>query len=223
LTETAPVLTCNRPGSQRLGSVGKAIPGVEIKIADDGEIWARGPNVMAGYWNKRAETEECMTKDGWFKTGDIGRKDEDGFVFITDRKKEIIVMSNGKKVTPQPIENDLKTKPHVAQAVLIGNARNYITALLVPNFESLATWAKENKIQATDNVALIQDPKVQELMRKNVEEVNSTLARYEQLKKFRLLPRELSMEEDELTPSMKVKRRVVDTKFKNLLEEMYKE
>lgn len=223
LTETSPVLTCNRPGNSRLGSVGKPIPGVEIKIAEDGEIWARGPNIMTGYWNKRAETEEALTKDGWFKTGDIGRVDEDGFVFITDRKKEIIVMSNGKKVTPQPIENDLKTKMHVAQAVLIGNARNYITALLVPNFESLAKWAAANKVGATDPVALIQNAKVQELMRKNVEEVNTTLARYEQLKKFRLLPRELNIEEDELTPSMKVKRRVLDTKYKDLIEEMYKE
>ncbi|MBW3582770.1 MAG: long-chain fatty acid--CoA ligase [Euryarchaeota archaeon] len=223
LTETSPVVSVNTPDNRRLGSVGKIVPGVQVKLGADDEILVRGKCVMQGYWNKEKDTKESFTKDGWLKTGDVGRVDADGFLFITDRKKELFVLSNGKNVAPQPIENDVKTFPHIAQCVLIGDGRNYCTALIAPDFEAVQTWAKANGVRATDPAELVQDAKVQDLLRSEVEAANKRLARYEQIKKFRLLPRELTQEAGELTPTMKVKRRIIDTEYADLIEEMYKD
>ncbi len=232
LTETSPVVTCNSPTARRFGSVGLPIDGVEIRIDESpdhplaeekypqGEVLVKGKCVMQGYWKKDKETKEVL-EDGWFRSGDIGYIDEDGFLFITDRKKELIVLSNGKNVAPQPIENDLKTQPHIAQAVVIGNNRNFISALIAPNFEALATFVEKEGIDTRDPETLVNDPKVQALLKNEVGQVNEKLSRYEQIKKFRILPRELTQEQDELTPTLKVKRRVVDDHFGGIIEAMY--
>lgn len=232
LTETSPVATCNAPGARRFGSVGRPIDGVEVKIDESkdhepaegkypqGEVLVKGKCVMQGYWKKKKETDEVLKKK-WLHTGDIGYLDDDGYLYITDRKKELIVLSNGKNVAPQPIENDLKTQPHIAQAVLIGDNRNYITALIAPDFEALATFVEDEGITSKDPQVLVNEAKVQELMKKEVGNVNEKLSRYEQIKKFRILPRELTQEKDELTPTLKVKRRVVDAQFAEIIEEMY--
>lgn len=221
LTETSPVISVNNPKRRRFGSVGPVVDGVEVKIAEDGEILCRGLNVMQGYWNRPEDTAEAIDKDGWFHTGDIGKFDDDGFLYVTDRKKELIVMSNGKNVAPQPIENDLKTQPHIAQAVVIGDNRNFMTAIIAPDFDALAIYAEDHKIDATDPVALVQNEKIQALLRAEVESTNGRLSRYEQIKKFRLLPRELTHEAGELTPTLKTKRKVIDANYAQLIEEMY--
>lgn len=236
LTETSPVITLNTFDAMRLGSTGRAIPGVEIKTVDDGEtrsvsegmagpagtgeIWTRGPHVMRGYYNLPKDTAEALTQDGWFKTGDIGHIDADGFLFITDRKKELLVMSNGKKVPPQPIENELKGR-WIAQAVLIGTDRNYVSALLAPNFEELEKAAKEKGWSFASRQELVALPEVRGMYQAEIDRVNATLSRYEQIKTFGLLPRELTLEEGELTPSMKIKRRVVDEHFAKEIEALY--
>lgn len=232
LTETSPVATCNAPGARRFGSVGRPIDGVEVKIDKSkdhepaegkypqGEVLVKGKCVMQGYWKKKKETDEVLKKN-WLHTGDIGYLDEDGYLYITDRKKELIVLSNGKNVAPQPIENDLKTQPHIAQAVLIGDNRNYVTALIAPDFEALAVFVEQEGIDTKDPQVLVNDLKVQQLLKKQVGNVNEKLSRYEQVKKFRILPRELTQEQDELTPTLKVKRRVVDQRFNEIIEEMY--
>lgn len=238
LTETSPVVTCNTPTARRFGSVGRVIEGVEVRIDESdehepaegkypqGEILVAGKCVMQGYWKKDKETEEVTSKKGkkrWLHTGDIGYLDEDGFLFITDRKKELIVLSNGKNVAPQPIENELKTQPHIAQAVLIGNNRNYITALVAPDFEALAQFVEDEGIGTRDPERLVNEPKVQELLKNEVGNVNRRLSRYEQIKKFRILPRELTQEQDELTPTLKIKRRVIDERFGAIIEAMYEQ
>ncbi|HLE97386.1 MAG TPA: long-chain fatty acid--CoA ligase [Candidatus Thermoplasmatota archaeon] len=220
LSETSPVISVNSPDNNRIGSVGKAIPGVEVKIADDGEIWTRGPHVMTGYYNLPKETEEALTADGWFKTGDIGKVDDDGFLFVTDRKKELLVMSNGKKVPPQPIENDLKGR-WVAQAVLLGTDRNFVSALLAPNFEELEKEAKAKGWSFASREELVGLPDARAIFQREVDRVNGTLSRYEQIKSFALLPRELTMDGGELTPTMKIKRKVVDKNFAKEIEAIY--
>jgi long-chain acyl-CoA synthetase len=205
----------------RFGSAGKPIEGADVRIAEDGEILVKGPMVMPGYWKKPDATKEAFTPDRYFKTGDIGRLDEDGFLFITDRKKEILVMSNGKKVAPQPIENDLKTKRGVGQAVLIGNQRNYITALLWPDFEAVKKYAADHHIPSTDHKELLARPEILGLFQKAVDEVNKSLSRYEQIKRFKVLDAELTMGSPELTPSLKIKRRVVDDKYGSVIQDLY--
>lgn len=233
LTETSPVCNVNRPTQMRFGSVGTVIPNVTCRIDTsewepakprpfpEGEICFKGPNVFQGYWRNEQATEEAFDADGWFHTGDIGYVDDHGFLFITDRKKEIIVMSNGKKVPPQAIENDLKIQPHIAQAMVIGDDRNYISALLVPNWETLEKFALANGIAAKDRAVLVADQRVVSLFEREVEAVNQRLSRYEQIKKFWILPSDWTVESGELTPSLKLKRRIILDKQKDSLHKLY--
>jgi long-chain acyl-CoA synthetase len=201
--------------------VGKPLPGVEVKIADDGEILTRGPHVMRGYFNKPEATAEVIDADGWFHTGDVGTFDADGFLVITDRKKDIIVTSGGKNIAPQPIENLLKTNRYVAEIVMIGNKRHFPAALVVPNFENLEKWAREQAIPFASREELVGRPRVVELFESLVQEETSHLASFEKIKKVALLPREFTLEAGELTPTLKVKRRVVEQKYKDVIDRLY--
>ena len=195
LTETSPVLTVNRPDSIVIGSVGLPLPNVEIKIAPDGEILARGPNIMKGYYNMPDATKAAIDDEGWFHTGDIGKLDEKGYLYITDRKKEIIVMSTGKKVAPQPIENLLKANKYITNVMLIGDNRNYITALVVPNFDTLKTWCREHNIVDENPQTLVKNEKVLSFYNKLIDEATKDFASYEKIKKITLLPKDFTMVE----------------------------
>ena len=218
LTETAPVLTINPETAPRLGTVGKAIPRVELRIADDGEILARGPNVMIGYYGKLEATAEAI-KDGWFCTGDIGRLDDDGYLMITDRKKELLVTAGGKNVAPQPIEQRLKEHPLVAEAMLVGNGRPFISVLILPDWAALAAAVPDSA--NADRAALVQRADVQARFDEVVSEVNADLPRFEQIRRFAALPTELSVEAGELTPTLKIKRRVVAEKWREAIDGLY--
>lgn len=220
LTETSPVISVNTFEDLRFGSVGKPLPGVEVKIAEDGEILSKGPNTMKGYYGMEAETLEAI-KDGWFYTGDIGHIDEDGFLVITDRKKDIIVTSGGKNVAPQPIENLLKTNPYISNVVVIGDRRKFISALIIPDFEKIETYAKSNNIGYSGLGELIKNEKIVSFIESEVNNMTTHLAPYEKVKKVRLLEREFEIEQDEITPSLKVKRNVVGAKHKSIIDEMY--
>jgi long-chain acyl-CoA synthetase len=191
--------TLRRP----IGSVGAAA-GVEVRIEEDGEILARGPNIMKGYYNRPDATAEVLSPDGWFRTGDIGKLDTDGFLFITDRKKDIIVTAGGKNIAPQPIEGRLKTNPFIANAVMLGDRRKFPILLLVPNFEKLRAWAKAQGISAPDDAALAALPAVQAMMEQEARKHLRDLAQFEVPKKFLVLPREFTIESGELTPKMSV-------------------
>lgn len=219
LTETSPVLTINHADWCKPGTVGPPIEGVEIKIADDGEILARGDNVMRGYYKNPEATAEVIV-DGWFQTGDIGVIDSDGFLRITDRKKDIIVTSGGKNIAPQPLENQLKLSTMIEQAVVIGDKRNFISALVSPPWETVATWATA-KGWPTDPLTLANHQPLIDLIQKEIDHYQKEFAHYEMVKKFRILPALLSVESGELTPSMKVKRRIVNERYKPLIDEMY--
>lgn len=220
LTETAPVLSVNSFEKLRLGSVGPPLPNVELKIAEDGEILAKGPNVSIGYYKQPEATAEVF-KDGWFYTGDIGKIDEDGFLFITDRKKDIIVTSGGKNVAPQNIEGLLGTDAFINQAVVFGDKQKYLAALIIPNFEALVAYAKEKNIEFINNQDLVGDPRVVELYNKRIKEAIKDLPSYEQIKKFALLSEEFSTDTGELTPSLKVKRKFVQEKFAEVIGELF--
>ena len=218
LTETAPVLTLNPERAPRLGTVGKALPRVELRIAEDGEILARGPNVMLGYYRQPEATAEAL-KDGWFHTGDIGHLDDDGYLTITDRKKEILVTAGGKNVAPQPIEQRLRQHPLVGEAMLLGDGRRFVAALIVPDFAALRTRVGDSG--ESDLATLVERPDVKPLYDDIVNGVNLDLPRYEQLKRFALLPAEFSQASGELTPTLKVKRRVVADRWKDVIEGLY--
>ena len=203
------------------GTVGKPVLWTEEKIAEDGEILVKGPQVFKGYWNLPDATKESFTEDGWFKTGDIGEFDSDGFLRITDRKKELFVTSGGKNVAPHPIELSITAKPFIDQACLIGDARKYLTALIVPDFHELQRYCKHNGIQESSNTELITNEKIKELIKKQVDEVNETLPRYEQIKYYKVMDKPFSVESGELTPTLKLKRRIVFEKFKDDIESMY--
>jgi len=222
LTETSPVLCVNRPRRAKLGTVGQAIEGVEIRIAEDGEILARGPNIMKGYFGNPQATAEVIDAEGWFHTGDIGQLDDDGYLSITDRKKELIVNAYGKNIAPAPIENALKASRWISQAVVIGDRRQFLAALVVPDFEALGSWAQAQGI-ASEGGDLLADPKVRELYAAELAAVNAELARYEQIRSWDLLPAEFTLESGELTPTMKVKRRVVNQKYKDVIDRLYAE
>jgi long-chain acyl-CoA synthetase len=213
LTETSPVIALNKPGAYRIGSVGKPLPNLECRLAADGELEVRGPSVFKGYWQKPEGTAKCFTEDGWFQTGDIARIDEDGFLYITDRKKELLKTSGGKFVAPQPIENKLKANLLVGQAALVGDKHKFISVLISPNFAALTSWAKEKGIDTSDRAALIANPKVVAEYQSIVDKVNAGLANFETMKHFRLVPEEWSLEGGELTPSLKLKRRVVEVRY----------
>ena len=221
LTETSPVIALACPSAWRLGTVGKIVPGVECKIAADGEILTRGPHVMKGYFNKPKETADAFDADGWFRTGDIGRIDEDGFLMITDRKKEILVNSNGKNIAPAPIEGHLKGHPFVSLPVVIGDRRKFLSCLFVPNFEKLSAWAKENSLGSLSPDELVKEPRVVAIFQNAVDDWNTGKPHEMLINRFAILPRDLSIESGELTPTLKVKRRIIDDHFKHLIDEMY--
>jgi long-chain acyl-CoA synthetase len=220
LTETSPVIAVNTPSSFRIGTVGKPVPGVEVMIASDGEICTRGPHVMKGYYNKPDATAEAIDAELWFHTGDIGEL-EDGFLRITDRKKDIIATAGGKKIAPQPIENKVKTNKYVSQAVMIGDKRKFPVLLVVPNWESLEKWARLKNLIWTDRAQLLQMPTVRAKMEKEVAEELQGLARFEMPKKIALLEHDFSIERGELTPTLKVKRRVIDQSYKSIIDSLY--
>ena len=226
LTETTPVITVNEVDLQnrdniRFGSCGRPLPNLQVRIAEDGELWVKGPNIMKGYYKLPDATKEVLTDDGWFATGDIATQDADGFLYITDRKKEIIVTSGGKNVAPQPLENELKKNKYVSQAVLIGDKRPYITALIVPNWDNVIEYARTKGLNQIDPTKLCDEGVVTHLFEHVLERVNANLSRYEQIKRCKLLCKELTMEEGELTPTLKVKRRVINQKYGALIEELY--
>jgi long-chain acyl-CoA synthetase len=220
LTETSPVIALSPAGREKPGSVGKPIPGVEVRIAENGEILTRGPHVMKGYWKNDVATAEAI-RDGWFHTGDIGHLDDEGYLFITDRLKELLVTAGGKKVAPQPVEAELKKSPWIADAVLVGDGRPYIACLLVPDFAALEAAAESHGWPANDRAALIAHPEVVERFQEGVELVNEHLARFEQIKRFEILPREFSLEAGEITPTMKLRRKVIADQFANQLARLY--
>jgi long-chain acyl-CoA synthetase len=221
LTETSPVITAGVMDNNRVGTVGKPIRNVEVRIAPDGEIESRGPNVMRGYYNKPAETAAVFTEDGWFKTGDIGTIDEDGFLRITDRKKELFKTSGGKYIAPQPIEQLIKGSSFVNQVVLIGNGRKFPAALIVPNWERVESYAQLKGIKSKNHGELCKHPRVIDLFERQIAGLTTDLAQYERVKKVGLLENELTIEGGELTPTLKVKRRVVDEKYHDLIDSLY--
>lgn len=221
LTESSPVLTTNKPGATRLGSVGQPIPGTEIRIAPDGEILARGPQVMTGYFNRPEETAETIDADGWLHTGDVGRLDEDGFLWITDRIKNLIVTAGGKNIAPAPIEGAVMLSPFVSQVVMIGDRRPFPALLVVPDFDNLRGWAREQGITSTDPEVLAADPRVHEMIEEDVLRRVSGFARFEQPKKVALVAREFTVESGEITPTLKVKRRVVEENYRDLIADIY--
>jgi long-chain acyl-CoA synthetase len=220
LTETSPVISCNTPLKLKIGSVGPPVPGVDVKIAGDGEILVRGPNVMTGYFGMEKKTDEVI-RDGWFHTGDIGRIDEKGFLHITDRKKDIIITSGGKNVAPQQIEILLKRSRFIDEIVLTGNKRKHITALIVPDFDRLKKIALKDTNDFNDQDALNNNQTIRDIFEKEIRERTDTLCSYEQIKKFRLLSRKFRISGGELTPTMKVRRSLVEELYKDLIDEMY--
>ena len=221
LTETSPIVSANPLHAPRLGTVGRAIQGVEVRIAEDGEILVRGPNVMQGYHNLPDDTSAVL-RDGWFHTGDVGTLDSDGYLTITDRKKDLLVTSGGKKVAPQPIEATLKRSPLVAEAVLLGDRRRFISALIVPEFSALERRLKELGRPPADRAALVQRADVVALYAEIVEGLNQDLSQFERIKRFRLLPREFTIEAGELTPTMKVKRKAVEQNWSADIDALYR-
>ncbi|MBI3268070.1 MAG: long-chain fatty acid--CoA ligase [Planctomycetes bacterium] len=222
LSETSPVITLNTLDHFRPGTVGKLLPGVEVKIEADGEILARGQNIMRGYFNHPEWTAEVM-KDGWFCTGDIGQFDADGFLRITDRKKDLIKTSGGKYAAPAPIESKLKLNPYVTNAVVIGNARKFIAVLIVPNLDRLEVYAREHGITFASRPELLRHAKVREFYDGILAEINKDLPSFESVKKFAFVEKDFTIEGGEITPTMKVKRKVVETKYKDILDEMYRD
>ena len=230
LTETSPVVSVNTFEHMKFGTVGKPIRNVEARIEPDperpegdGEILIRGPNVMQGYYRLPEKTAEVITSDGWFRTGDVGIIDAEGFLAITDRKKDLIKTSGGKYIAPQPIENELKTSRYVTQAVVVGNKRKYASVLIVPNFDNLAAWARQQGLPADDPGALIAQPQVEDLYEEVLAKVNADRPSYGTIKKFRLLERDFTIDAGELTPTLKVKRGTIEARHSDLIDTMYEE
>jgi long-chain acyl-CoA synthetase len=220
LTETSPMLTCNSPGAFKFGTVGRVVLGSEIRIAESGEILARGGNIMKGYYGKPAETAAAF-EDGWFKTGDVGAIDEDGFLVITDRIKDIIITSQGKNVAPQHIEAMFGSDPYVEQVAVLGDKRKFVSALVVPSFPALEQHAREHGIPFASREELVARPEIVAFYEPRIASVNRTLPGYEQIKRFTLIPREFTQEGGELTPTLKVKRRFVEQKYRAVVDAMY--
>ncbi len=221
LTETSPVTNVNTKKDFRIGTVGKPVPGTEIRIEADGEILIRGPQVMVGYYNKPEETAEVIDSDGWFRTGDIGTLDDDGFLRITDRKKQLIKTSGGKFIAPQPIENRVKTNPYVDTCLVIGERRHFPVILVVPDFEVLSGWAREHGIEFISNAELLADPRVQKEVESGVWSRLADLASFERPKKIGLIPEPFTIENGMLTPKQSIKRKVVEERYADLIESFY--
>ena len=222
LTETSPTLSVNRRGAFKIGSVGKVNEGVQLKIAEDGEILVKGPTVFKGYWNMPEETRNSFI-DGWFKTGDIGELDSDGFLSITDRKKDLIKTSGGKFIAPQPIENALKANVLIAQAAIIGDKRKYASVIISPHFPLLEDWARANGATFTSRQELVASDKVRNLYKGIVEDLNKRLAQFETIKKIVVVPDEFTVATGEITPTLKLKRRVIEAKYKQQIDELYQQ
>ena len=225
LTESSPVISANTPAENRLGSVGRPLEGVSVRIAEDGEVLCSGPNIMRGYYNRPAETAAALQRDGdgrtWLHTGDIGHLDADGFLFITDRKKDLLKTSGGKYIAPQPIENAIRQSRFVNQVVVIGDGRKFPAALIVPNMDALASYAALKGIRHTSGNELLEDPRIIDLIDRQVAKYTSELSQYEKIKAVALVGRELTVENGELTPTLKVRRRIVVEKYKDLIDRMY--
>jgi long-chain acyl-CoA synthetase len=221
LSETSPLVAVNPPARLKLGTVGLPIRGIEVRIAEDGEILVRGPNVMQGYYKRPDETAEAIDPDGWFHTGDIGELDEDGYLVITDRKKNLIVLANGKKVAPQHLENRLLESPFISQVVVVGDQQHTVGALIVPAFERVREWAQKQGLAIATDEEIPGAPDVHRLMRDEIKRLSGDCADFEKIRRFAILERELSVEAGELTPTLKMKRRVVLEKFKELIDSLY--
>jgi len=220
LTETSPVIAVNTPANHRIGTVGKVLPNIEVRIAEDGEILVRGPSVFKGYWNRPEETKAAF-ENNWFKTGDIGNIDADGYLSVTDRKKELIKTSGGKFIAPQPIESSLKLSPLVGVAALLGDRRKFAAVIISPNFPLLEQWARDNKIPFATRAELVAHQKVQDLYAEIVEGINQKLARFEKLKRVIVVPDEFTVDNGALTPSMKLRRRVVEERYRKQIDDLY--
>ena len=222
LTETSPTLSVNRRGAFKIGSVGKVNEGVQLKIAEDGEILVKGPTIFKGYWQMPEETRNAFV-DGWFKTGDIGELDSEGFLSITDRKKDLIKTSGGKFIAPQPIENALKSNVLIAQAAIIGDKRKYASVIISPHFPLLEDWARANGVTFTSRQELVMSDKVRDLYRGIVEDLNKRLAHFETIKKIVVVADEFTVATGEITPTLKLKRRVIEAKYKQQIDEIYQQ
>jgi long-chain acyl-CoA synthetase len=221
LTETSPVVTANTPTANKIGTVGRPIPNVEVKIADDGEILVKGPNVMQGYYHKPEATREVFTSDGWFRTGDIGRLDEDGYLIITDRKKELLKTAAGKFIAPAPIENTLKTSPYITNAIVVGDTRKFVSVLIVPNFANIETAARKTGHDFATPTQMTGDPWVRDLLSSEIERLTAPLAQYEKPKRFALLEQDFTYAGGELTYTMKMKRRVIERRYQDVIARLY--
>lgn len=223
LTETSPSISCNLERRNRIGTVGPVMDNVQVRIAEDGEILVKGDTIMMGYYNRPAENEEAFTADGWFRTGDIGHIDEDGYLLITDRKKDLIKTSGGKYVAPQQLESLIKSSRFVSQVVVVGNGRKFVSALIVPNLEMLKSYAELKHIQFKDTEDLLSDPAIIDLFQRQVDKFTSELARYEKIKKVALLGSELTIESGDLTPTLKPRRNVIEKKYAEAINRLYEE
>jgi len=223
LTETSPIIAVNywKNGAMRLGTVGTLMENVEVKIADDGEILSKGPNLMLGYYKDDEKTREVIDQDGWFHTGDIGRLEEGKYLRITDRKKEIFKMSNGKYIAPQAIENLFKQSQFINQIMIVGENEKFASAIISPNFEVLKNWAQKNKISFQDIKELIENNTVLDAIQQEIKKLNTKLATFEQIKKFKLVPDEWTPFSGELSPTLKLKRKVIVDKYKSLIDSIY--
>jgi long-chain acyl-CoA synthetase len=220
LTETSPVICVNGPRAWRLGTVGKPIPGVEVTIAEDGEILTRGPHVMKGYLNKPEATAEAIDPEGRFHTGDIGQFDADGFLAITDRKKDLIVLAGGKKAAPQPIETELKKSAYISLPIVLGDRHKFLAALIVPNFERVKEVAAQKNI-AFEPATIDANPEIRALFQKEIDVYNEDKPHHEQIRAFALLPADLTVEDGSITPTLKVKRRILESRYQDLIQKMY--
>jgi long-chain acyl-CoA synthetase len=220
LTESSPVIAVNRPYNYKFGTVGHTMPGVEVKIAPDGEILAYGPNIMQGYYKNKAETEKTV-KNGWLHTGDIGVFDAEGFLMITDRKKSLFKTTSGKYIAPTPIENLFLGSKYIDQFIIIGDRRMFITALIVPDFEALKEYADAHRISYKDPMELTQMKQIYEMLEKDLGQFQRKLAGYEKVRKFTILEKPFTVEGGEMTPSLKLKRKVIESRYTELIDEMY--